>query len=283
MAAERTPQNPPVAAPTRRRLLLRGGVVLLAVLVLAVAPALLAAQPSFFKRFSAYAPAYESWATSTHASISCRQCHIEPGIVARSTHSARMLGEFYLAFLPISHEPELLGRPVNDACLMCHMDLRTVSTKGDLNIPHRAHIDMLEMECVDCHDHLVHEPGPHGATTPSMAGCLTCHDGEMAKSDCAACHTDKDPPETHLTGEWLIAHATAPVEECATCHDWTENWCSDCHAKRPVSHGDDWRATHRLAVEINRNCEACHQSPHCIRCHGIVPSLNLDPPLTPVP
>lgn len=283
MAGKHTPLDPPTAASKWRRLLLRGGLVLLVILVLIVAPTFIASQPSFFKRFATYAPTYESWATSTHASVSCRQCHIKPGIVPRSAHLARMLGEFYIAFLPISRDPKLLERPTNGACAACHIDLRTVSTTGDLNIPHRAHIEMLEMACVDCHNYLVHELGPHGAKTPSMAGCLTCHDGETAKSECAACHTDKDPPKTHLASNWLIAHATAPVKECVTCHKWTENWCSDCHSKRPDSHTDNWRATHRLAVEINRNCEACHKGTHCIRCHGIVPTLNFDPTLTLVP
>ena len=39
-----------------------------------------------------------------------------------------------------SREPTLFDKPTNEACLSCHIDLRTVSPKGDLNIPHRAHV-----------------------------------------------------------------------------------------------------------------------------------------------
>jgi hypothetical protein len=254
--------------------------VALAVLVLVGVPTYLALRPSFMERYDKYEEPYATWSESTHSEVACRRCHIKPGIVAQTAYAARMLGEYYLSLAPIAREPDLLQPPSNEACNRCHMDLRTVSPSGDLNIPHRAHVDMLGMRCVQCHSHLVHEPGPHGTNTPSMEGCLTCHDGTTAKADCSACHTDKDPPDTHLQATWLVEHGAAADESCSSCHEWTEGWCGDCHAKRPRSHGEDWRARHRYGVEEHRNCEVCHTGEDCIRCHGIVPPLNLDPSVT---
>jgi len=265
----------------RRHLLARAGLMLLTAIVLVGIPTYLALRPAFLERFGRYETAYATWSESLHSGVPCQRCHIEPDLLAQTAYAARMLGEFYISLAPTSHEPELLQTPTNDACNECHMTLRTVSPSGDLNIPHRAHVEMLGMACVDCHSHLVHEPGPHGKNTPAMAACLTCHDGTTAKADCSACHTDKDPPDTHLDAEWVFEHPAAAVDDgCTSCHEWTENWCGDCHAKRPESHGDDWRAQHRFRVETHRNCEACHTDEDCIRCHGLVPPLNYDSSIT---
>jgi hypothetical protein len=267
-------------AAEKRHFLVRAGLITLAFVVLVAIPTYIALQPAFMDRYEAYETASETLAGSLHSSLSCHQCHIEPGVVPQTLHAARMFSEFYLSLLPVSREPDLLDTPTNEACNECHMNLRTVSPSGDLNIPHRAHVEMLAMECVQCHNYLVHEVSPEGTGVPPMEACLTCHDGVQAKSDCSACHTDKDPPDTHLEEEWVFTHPAAEDESCNECHDWTENWCADCHAQRPESHGEDWRAQHQFRVESRRNCEACHTGEECIRCHGLVPSLNYDSSIT---
>lgn len=277
------PDQHPLNAPSpakRPRVLFRVGLAVAAVGILVGVPASLALRPSFMERFSEYEPAYVAWVSSSHRDVACNRCHVRPGVVAQSVYAARMIGEYYLSFVPVAREPELLQTPTNEACNRCHKELRTVSPTGDLNIPHRAHVEMLGMQCVQCHSHLVHEPGPHGTNTPSMAGCLTCHDGTTAKAECSACHTDKNPPDTHLQATWLVEHGTAADDSCSSCHEWTEHWCADCHAKRPESHGEDWRAEHRYSVETHRNCEACHTAEDCMRCHGVVPQLGYDPTVT---
>ncbi|HET6498087.1 MAG TPA: hypothetical protein VFH17_03430 [Coriobacteriia bacterium] len=270
-----------VRTPAEKRyVLLRAGLVVLAGVVLVGVPGYLASRPQFMERYPGLETAYRTWSGSLHSSVSCQECHVTPGVVPRAVYAARMLGEFYISLAPVTHEPGLLGTPTNEACNECHMELRTVSPAGDLNIPHRAHVEMLGMACVDCHEYVVHEPGPHGANTPSMQDCLSCHDGVTADDDCAACHTDKDPPDTHFEPQWVFGHSKVADEGCNECHDWTENWCGDCHAQRPASHGDDWRAVHGDRVETRRNCEVCHTGEFCVRCHGIVPPLNYDSSVT---
>ncbi|PKQ19331.1 MAG: hypothetical protein CVT66_10740 [Actinobacteria bacterium HGW-Actinobacteria-6] len=260
--------------------IVRLGLVVLALTVLVGLPAYLSSHAGFFAKYPGLSAQYEPWAKSTHLEAGCSGCHVPPRIAAQASYRVRMVGEFYMSLLSRSKAPAVFDTPTNEACLECHSDLRSVSPAGDLQIPHRAHVSVLKMQCVECHDFLVHELSPAGTHTPPMVGCLTCHDGDRAKDACTACHTAKAAPATHASADWLIVHGGhADDPECVTCHQWKADWCVDCHAERPTSHGSDWRATHGERVKEHRGCEACHAGDFCVRCHGEVPSLNLNPAL----
>jgi hypothetical protein len=269
-------RNDPVA---RRRLRI-AAIVMAAVLVLVVLPGYLASLPGFFGRYPTLSVQHEEWSTSSHLQVGCEGCHVPPRPLPRAAFRVRMVGEFYLSLVSRNRTPNLFPRPTNAACLDCHSELRTSSPKGDLQIPHRAHITVLKMECVQCHSHLVHAVSAEGGHQPTMAECLTCHDGDTAKNACTACHTGKAAPESHSDAGWLVAHADhASDPACLQCHKWTERWCLDCHKDRPLSHTADWRATHGQQVATHRNCEACHSDAFCVECHGALPALNYDPSL----
>jgi len=261
----------------RRRLLL--GVVAAAAVLLVVVPSCVASRPAFVARYPGLSAYHKTWARSVHAKVPCQDCHVPPRPLPQALQRARWAGEFYLSLLPLSREPAF-APPTNEACANCHVDLRTVSTSGDLNIPHRAHVEILNMRCVRCHKFLVHQPNPEGTNKPRMVACLTCHDGKTAKNTCSACHREKAAPVSHRASDWVIVHAGKQGEvDCAACHGWTKRWCADCHSRRPRSHGVDWRSTHGSRVASRRNCEVCHESRFCIRCHGELPAQNLDPAL----
>lgn len=261
--------------PERRRLLFRVGIVVLVILAVAVVPGFIATRPKFMQRYSHFGPEYQSWSTSVHAQVACQQCHVPPTFTAQAAYSVRMLGEFYLSTVNPSRQPALFPKPTNAACQSCHIDLRTVSPSGDLNIPHRAHVAVLKLQCVRCHAYLVHTRNPKGTHTPGMSTCLTCHDGRQAKNGCPTCHTNKGEPVSHRSPDWVVIHPQMQTQvDCKSCHAWTVNWCAACHAKRPKSHTVDWRSTHGQQVKMHRNCEACHAASFCIRCHGDVPQLN---------
>ncbi len=266
--------------PRSRHRLLTAGLAVLAVLVLVVLPAYLTSRPGYFSKYPGLADKYGPWSKSTHAEAGCEACHVPPSFGARAVYRVRMVGAFYASILSRRTVPNVFAEPTNEACLVCHSDLRSVSPAGDLQIPHRAHVGVLKMKCVQCHDYLVHELSPEGKHTPPMIGCLTCHDGDKAKNACTACHTAKAAPATHSSADWLIAHGSHRDDPaCVTCHKWKADWCADCHAKRPPSHTDDWRTTHGAAVKVHRSCEACHEGAFCVRCHGEVPQLDFNPAL----
>lgn len=252
--------------------------VVVALTATVIVPGYISSRPQFMERYEGVENEYDTWASSVHVSATCQDCHVSPAIVPQTMYAARMLSEFYLSLAAPGREPKLLPAPTDSACLKCHMDVRTVSTSGDLNIPHKAHVSILKMKCIECHNNLVHSA--EGESVPPMSGCLTCHDGVTAKRDCSACHTEKEEPLTHRQPTWIIEHPEKVTQECNDCHKWREDWCSDCHkSRKPRSHVKAWRAQHGVAVESRRNCEACHEAKFCIRCHGEVPKLNFDPAL----
>jgi len=267
-------------APAKRRRLVLAGAVALALVVLVGIPGYLAAQPGFFSRYPGLSSRYGPWSKSTHAEAGCETCHVRPRLLDRTAYRLRMTGEFYVSLVWRSRVPDVFGTPTDEACLICHSDLRTVSPEGDLRIPHRAHVSVLKMRCVECHAYVVHELSPEGKHSPPMVGCLRCHDGDKAKNDCSACHTDKDAPPTHAAKDWLVVHGSQSVGgDCETCHKWAKAWCADCHSQRPRSHGKDWRTVHGRRLAEHRSCEACHASAFCVRCHGEVPQTGFDPAL----
>jgi hypothetical protein len=268
-----------LGAPGWKRLAVRAGIPLALLGLFVLLPGYVASQPAFLGRYPRFDAPYKTWSTSVHAKVSCQRCHRQPDTASQLTYGARMTGEFYLALVAPGRDPKLFEQPSNESCRSCHTDLRTVSPKGDLNIPHRAHVDVLKLKCVDCHRYLVHDKSPEGKNTPPMNGCLRCHDGKRAKNACSACHTDKVEPLTHRAADWLIVHPAKAGAACNKCHAWKTDWCADCHSKRPRDHAAAWRSQHALAVAKHRNCEACHKADFCIRCHGEVPGLNFRPEL----
>jgi len=264
----------------RRRLFLVLGIVALAVAIFVIVPGYIAAQPKFLERYASTSGAYKMWSKSVHAQVPCQSCHVSPAWTDQVIYALRMPGEFYLSLAVPSRQPKILATPTNAACSSCHTDLRKVSPSGDLNIPHRAHVTVLKLKCVTCHKFLVHQANPQGTHKPTMAGCLSCHNGRVAKNSCSACHTDKALPANHRASDWIIVHPQKQKEiACAKCHKWTTGWCAQCHATRPRSHTKTWRTDHGARVKTHRDCEVCHTAAFCIRCHGEVPSLNFDPTL----
>lgn len=263
-----------------RKRLMWLGLAVLALAVLVVAPGYYASQPGYLARYPNLSAPYKAWATSKHKDVSCESCHVPPTITARLAHSATMVGQFYLSLVSPGRQLDAYPPPTNASCQGCHESLISVSPSGDLIIPHRAHVDVLGLQCVRCHSNLVHHPDAAGRDIPLMAGCLTCHDGKQAKNTCTTCHTAKATPESHRAANWDTIHPQEVGKvDCAACHAWTVNWCADCHARRPRSHTATWRVDHPLAVKTHRNCEVCHTGGFCIRCHGVVPSLNFNPAL----
>lgn len=268
------------ASPRTRRGMKVVGVLAVLAFVFVVIPTYIAVQPAFSQRFPKFDSQYHSWSTSIHAGVPCRKCHVPPTLAAQAGYSVRMLGAFYASLVAPGSQPALFKKPTNAACRSCHVDLRTVSPSGDLNIPHQAHVVVLKMQCVTCHKYLVHQANPEGTHTPRMATCLTCHNGARAKNACSTCHTNKDIPANHRAANWVVVHPQMLSKiDCNGCHKWTANWCAECHSHRPRSHGPNWRTEHGTAVKTHRNCEACHPAAFCVRCHGDLPQLNFNPGL----
>lgn len=253
----------------RRLRLLAVAAVALAVVLAAVVPVVSMLQPGYYRRYADLAQRMDHWQNSTHSRISCAQCHIEPGIGGFSAFAVNAIPAFYSQLGSGPDATNLLKPPSKAACHKCHTGYRSVSPSGDLLIPHRAHVEVLDMQCVTCHKNLVHSLNKRGFNRPEMELCLQCHDGDTASNVCAGCHTRKNAPETHSQPDWLQLHGKAASEECASCHDWTPDYCTQCHEQRPASHVGNWKTGHAASAQTRGDgCLVCHdRKEFCDRCH----------------
>ncbi|MCL5040783.1 MAG: NapC/NirT family cytochrome c [Firmicutes bacterium] len=222
----------------------------------------------------------------------------------------------------------------NEVCLKCHVVSREVTASGDLIVPHAKHIKENGALCVDCHARSTHgglaetkdfqptEANLVKLTTleskdfrPRMAECMGCHNGQKAFYTCDRCHKTIKTPPTHDNQTWASAHgelAKADVVSCIKCHSIplgkfpdlskptlaeevrSNDFCLDCHLKRPPSHNQTWALGHAREGKADRiGCLVCHdeQKPaspearvnpvYCTKCHSQVhpKTWKLDHPL----
>lgn len=185
--------------------------------------------------------------------------------------AAESIPAFYSQLVLGPRSTNLLQPPTNDGCRTCHTMYRAVSPGGDLKIPHRAHVVVLQLQCVMCHQKLVHFPNKQGYNRPRMTFCLAkCHDGVKATDKCARCHTQKQVPPNHKQRVWLATHGRRTAEiNCGSCHGWAPRLCETCHKKRPTTHTGNWKKLHKFrARERRKGCLFCHGGkPFCLKCH----------------
>jgi len=258
------------AQKRRRRLLVAAAIALaVAIVVALVLPVVSMLQPGYYRRYSGLGERVNHWSTSTHSKISCAQCHIEPGATGFASFAARSVPAFYSQLVQGPQTTNLLKAPSREACQQCHTSYRRVAPSGDLLIPHRAHVEVLGMECVECHKDLVHTVNRRGFNRPEMETCLECHNGDRASDACTDCHTRKQTPETHAQKDWLAVHGkVAEIQDCDECHDWTPDYCAECHQQRPASHVGNWKAGHAEAAnQRGDGCLVCHEQAFCDECH----------------
>jgi len=244
-------------------------------------------------------PFHSAWTQGAHKNISCIECHVDPGTIARMEHKVVALKEV------ASHIKGGYSFPNSEAvsvpserCVRCHNDIKVTST----GFSHAEHAK--RGECVMCHSTVGHnvsvaalkEAGVYTASTKAAfdttktavvdggkanlpghitVPCSRCHD--MSATKCSQCHkpkhVDRGPDCTvcHATGpKFVFVH---PVRtDCGTCHkpkNAKHTWkgaCTDCHKDAP---GASFKATHTGSTA----CESCHKRPDkhrsgdCSKCH----------------
>jgi hypothetical protein len=262
----------PEAAPKKRFRFPWKTTIALAVFVFLALPVYSTLQPKYYERYPQMHTRIDNWETSTHARISCADCHVDPGAAGFLTFAARSIPAFYSQLIFGPSTQNLLTAPHRAACQKCHTDYRQVSPAGDLLIPHKAHVETLHIECSVCHKNLVHSKNQAGFNAPEMQTCLkTCHNGVTATNQCSKCHTRKQVPPGHLDKNWLDIHPSMVGKlDCAKCHGWAPDFCRQCHmSKLPPSHQGNWKQNHQYRVKVigAKACEFCHGAAFCKKCH----------------
>lgn len=261
------------AAPEgrRRRRFPLKTVIAVVVVVLVGLPIVSLLQPGYYQRYPDLAVRMANWRVSTHSRVPCSGCHVDPGVKGYASFAVKAIPAFYSQLVRGPRPGNLLSVPDRVACQKCHTSYRQVSSGGDLLIPHKAHVEVLGINCAVCHQNLVHSKNTRGFNSPEMSMCLKrCHDGKQATAQCVKCHTRKNVPENHRQRDWLRVHSTmAKSIDCASCHAWSPNYCADCHAKRPRSHAGNWKKLHAIPA-LKRGaegCPTCHTAKFCKQCH----------------
>lgn len=240
------------------------------VAVVLVLPGVSTVQAGYYGRYPGLGDRMDHWKTSTHARIGCIDCHVEPGVEGHLMYGIESIPAFYSQLIRGANTTNLLKSPSRKSCQECHTTYRAVSPAGDLLIPHRAHVEVLKMECAACHTDLVHSENRRGFNRPEMELCLEqCHDGDTASDECTACHTRKQTPSSHKSKTWLSDHGgLAKSQDCGQCHDWTPDYCKECHSKRPASHAGNWKKDHASPAKADDSgCIVCHGEKFCKDCH----------------
>jgi hypothetical protein len=240
------------------------------VVVLLVLPVYSTLHPGYYSRYPSMRVRMHNWRVSTHARMSCIGCHVEPGAQGMLSFAARSIPAFYSQLIFGPKSTNLLSVPSNKACQKCHTTYRQVSPNGDLLIPHRAHVQVLHIQCATCHKGLVHVANPKGFNRPKMTMCLDeCHNGVKATNKCVKCHTHKNTPDSHNRPDWLQIHSKmTETVNCGRCHQWSPNYCQDCHKKRPSTHVGNWKKQHQFRAKVRgKGCLFCHGQKFCKQCH----------------
>lgn len=258
-------------AKAHRRWPLIATAIAVVVIVAVALPIVSTLQPGYYKRYPSLHTRMQNWRVSTHARVPCSGCHVDPGVSGLARFAVKAVPAFYSQLISGPKLTNLLGVPSRAACQKCHTTYRQVSANGDLLIPHRAHVVVLNIRCATCHKNLVHSANSQGFNKPEMSMCLkTCHDGKKAANECVKCHTRKNVPDSHRSKDWLMVHPTkVATVDCGSCHAFTPDFCKDCHLKRPASHTGNWKTGHKVAVKARgeKGCLVCHGEAFCKKCH----------------
>lgn len=291
-------------ARQRRSTLIFGGVLAVAILGVAfIGVAQATDQPAFCRVCHEMRPYNDSWAQGPHQDVSCVECHVDAGAVARLSHKFVALGEVVSHLQGDTEFPRASVEPIPDErCKRCHKQVDT----GTPDFDHALHA--ARGPCEKCHPTAGHSvsvaalkaAGIYSGESPRYdesidassiaivdAGladlpghvtvfCSRCH--LMTATGCPACH--KPPHEPR--GECVICHAPGIAfvfahpenrSDCQTCHTKSATHttipgaCDDCH-KQP---GVAWTFKH---AGESATCTRCHTRPakhdagQCSRCHS---------------
>lgn len=276
------------------------GMAILILLLLAV-PLYTTSTTSFYARQKSFKGRYQSWRTSSHKTVSCARCHVEPGLANAVKYRITGVKRFYASLIFPAKSNGKLAKPSSRACRSCHD--KTVLTKSNSRvplIPHRIHAGAVgnEENCLECHKWLVHdEKFQKGHKSLPLTGvCFKygCH-GEVKPTveECQACHHRESVPNA----DWRKNHRdVVNARGSNRCFDYCHkpDWCRSCHLtgeKAPIAgvqaasvpptstlisqHASkEWMKFHgQEALTSSKKCLACHANYQlCRNCHSIRPA-----------
>lgn len=115
-------------------------------------------------------PVYTTWQSSNHQSVSCVQCHSDPGLGGLIQTKVQALAEVYRHITKTYRQPITIDSDTaafTNRCLRCH------DIKGKNDVHNLAHFTA-NVNCAACHLGLVHNPDTN-RKLPGSEVCKKCH------------------------------------------------------------------------------------------------------------
>jgi len=233
-------------------------------------------KPAFCSNCHYMEPYVEGWKTSSHADVTCTDCHFPPGF------KHKIEGKLTAASMVVNYMTGIYKRSkpwaeISDAsCLRsgCHEERLLsgqVYFKEKVRFDHEPHLTKLrrgkQLRCTSCHSQIVQ--GVHISVTEST--CFTCHfkeqTGSSEISECTWCHDAPISQEGSVVpfdhtgvvnnqmdcekchGSMQVGDGTVPTERCNSCHA----------AVHILDFYDDDKFIHQAHVTDHKvECQRCH-------------------------
>jgi predicted CXXCH cytochrome family protein len=236
-------------------------------------------RPDFCRSCHIMEPYYDSWAESSHAHVSCTDCHFPPGAAEKAR--GKVLGLVQLAkYVTGTHGPRPIAEIPDESCLRsgCH-DTRLLAGRIDFHgmpFDHASHLGDLrrgmELRCTSCHSQIVQDVH----MTVTVTTCFLCHFKEIPFNEsigaCTRCHQIPDK-DYELGGGTVFHHEQAYEKgiDCASCHSdlipgpgagaVAPERCRLCHhRKEDLQRIDEVLFMHQKHVSDHKvDCLLCHQ------------------------
>ena len=166
----------------------------------------------------------QGWATSTHKTVDCVDCHVDLGIKGAVGAKIHGLRNTFVALVRGS-DVEAGEDPLpisSENCFACHSGILRFNEMGYEDLPdnslkvdglvmgHRIHVEKHKIDCVWCHRGTVHRDptivGKYDFNMPLHGDCQKCHNGEYMeqfdmtvphvedKAECTMCHPTYEGP-----------------------------------------------------------------------------------------
>jgi len=247
-------------------------------------------------------PYVEAWKTSSHADVSCTDCHFPPGIKSKIKGKFTALSMTVNYFTGVYKKSKPWAEITDSSCLRsgCH-EARLlegqVSFKEGILFDHAPHLTTLRREkklrCTSCHSQIVQ--GEHISVTEST--CFLCHfknqPEEVPINNCTWCHAAPIPTNAKEVkydhsfvvsqnieclkchGPMQVGDGTVPIERCSACHaeigkiQMYDN-IEFIHKNHVTDHKVECQNCHQVILHksvsktanIMPECQSCHMKPH---------------------
>ena len=195
--------------------------------------------PTFCASCHTIKPSYDSWAVSSHKTVTCVDCHVRPTLEGFIQDKViKGTDDVWITLFGTPKKPEDLKATVySEVCLSCHRNMLRISEVATRDLPgplkkaglimeHRKHMEAFKKRgkgegCTTCHATVVHgkpykgypivvprghvkmDELPPAEKAAIEAAMVSAHRG----ADCFRCHDGK----TEYEGKALS-------RKCLTCH-----------------------------------------------------------------